>query len=78
MTTVIRPERPEDAAAIAHVNRLAFGGENEARLVAVIREAWTASAVWFGIRRRSTTCNTDWPISVCAFRIGQPSWFAGP
>jgi predicted N-acetyltransferase YhbS len=38
VTIVIRPERPEDPAAIAEVNRLAFGGDTEARLVAAIRE----------------------------------------
>ena len=39
MTTVIRPERPDDCAAIERVNRLGFGQENEARLVAAIRHA---------------------------------------
>ncbi len=39
MKTVIRAERVEDYGAIAEVNRLAFGQENEARLVEAIRNA---------------------------------------
>lgn len=39
MTTIIRPERADDYVAIAEVNRLAFGRDNEARLVAAIRQA---------------------------------------
>ncbi len=39
MTTIIRPGRPDDYATIEEVNRLAFGQENEARLVAAIRQA---------------------------------------
>ena len=34
---LIRPEQPSDFAAIAEVNRLAFGGEAEAALVAKLR-----------------------------------------
>jgi putative acetyltransferase len=34
----IRAERPEDAAGIRHVNRLAFGASTEATLVDVLRE----------------------------------------
>ena len=33
----VRPEQEDDAAAIADVNRLAFGREDEARLVAALR-----------------------------------------
>jgi putative acetyltransferase len=33
----IRPERPEDIASIDEINRLAFGGEEEAKLVKAIR-----------------------------------------
>ncbi len=36
---VIRSEQSDDHAAIAEVNREAFGQENEARLVAALREA---------------------------------------
>lgn len=36
-TTVVRPERPDDYAAVNEVNRLAFGQDNEARLIAAIR-----------------------------------------
>lgn len=39
MTTSIRPERPGDYAAIDEVNRLAFGQDNEARLVTAIRQS---------------------------------------
>jgi putative acetyltransferase len=39
MTLTIRPEHEEDAVAIAHVHRQAFGQENEARLVNAIRES---------------------------------------
>ncbi|MCZ6682019.1 MAG: GNAT family N-acetyltransferase, partial [Planctomycetota bacterium] len=39
MKTVIRSEHVEDWGAIAEVNRLAFGQENEARLVEAIRRA---------------------------------------
>lgn len=39
MKTLIRPERVEDYGVIAEVNRLAFGQENEARLVEAIRAA---------------------------------------
>ncbi len=39
MRTIIRPEQPGDHAAIDEVNRLAFEGETEARLVAAIRTA---------------------------------------
>lgn len=39
MPIVIRPERPDDDAAIDQVNRLAFGRENEGRLVAALRQA---------------------------------------
>ena len=35
----IRPEQPADHAAVAQVNRAAFGQENEGRLVAAL---WTA------------------------------------
>lgn len=38
MSPVIRPERPTDHDAIREVNRLAFGGEDEARLVAALRD----------------------------------------
>ena len=34
---IIRPERPEDYDAIDNVNHLAFGQDNEARLVHAIR-----------------------------------------
>lgn len=34
---IIRPETPEDYPAIAEVNRLAFGQDNEAQLVEAIR-----------------------------------------
>jgi len=37
MSPVIRPEIPADHAAIREVNRLAFGGGDEARLVAALR-----------------------------------------
>lgn len=36
--TTIRAETPADAEAISEVNRLAFGRENEARLVEAIRD----------------------------------------
>jgi len=35
----IRPERPEDREAVFDVNRLAFGQENEARLVDALRQS---------------------------------------
>ena len=35
----VRPEQPDDREAIAEVNRLAFGQNNEARLVAAVRNA---------------------------------------
>ena len=35
---VIRPENPEDYSAVEQVHRLAFGQDNEARLVAALRE----------------------------------------
>ncbi len=38
MSPVIRPEMPTDDDAIREVNRLAFGGEDEARLVADLRD----------------------------------------
>jgi putative acetyltransferase len=34
---VVRPETPEDRAAIREVNRLAFGRDDEARLVDLLR-----------------------------------------
>lgn len=37
MSLFLRPERPADSAAIAHVNDRAFGGVFESRLVSVIR-----------------------------------------
>jgi len=37
MTPTIRPETPADHEAVRHVNRLAFGGEDEARLVDALR-----------------------------------------
>ena len=36
---VIRPEEPNDCAAIGEVNRLAFGQDNEARLVEALRRS---------------------------------------
>ena len=36
---LIRPERPQDYEGIHRVNRLAFGQENEARLVAALRQS---------------------------------------
>jgi putative acetyltransferase len=36
--TIIRQESLDDIAAIEQVNRLAFGGEEEARLVALLRD----------------------------------------
>ena len=36
---IIRPEQPRDHDSIGEVNRLAFGGEQEARLVERIRDA---------------------------------------
>ncbi len=38
MDILIRPETPEDAAAIAQVNQLAFNRENEATLVERLRQ----------------------------------------
>jgi putative acetyltransferase len=38
MSPIIRPETTADHAAIREVNRLAFGGEGEARLVDALRE----------------------------------------
>ena len=38
MSPVIRPEVPTDYDAIREVNRLAFGGEEEARLVDALRD----------------------------------------
>lgn len=38
MSPVIRPETAADHAAIREVNRLAFGGEDEARLVDALRD----------------------------------------
>ena len=38
MSPVIRPETPADHAAIREVNRLAFGGDDEARLVDALRD----------------------------------------
>jgi putative acetyltransferase len=38
MTTLIRAESPADAIAVGIVNRLAFGQEDEARLVASLRD----------------------------------------
>jgi putative acetyltransferase len=37
MSPIIRPERSADHAAIREVNRIAFGGEGEARLVDALR-----------------------------------------
>jgi putative acetyltransferase len=37
LSVVIRPETPTDCDAIREVNRLAFGGEDEARLVDALR-----------------------------------------
>jgi putative acetyltransferase len=37
-STLIRPEQPTDQARVAEIVRLAFGQENEARLVAALRE----------------------------------------
>ena len=37
--TLIRPEREEDHPAVRELNRLAFGGEEEARIVDVLRGA---------------------------------------
>lgn len=44
---VIRPEKPEDVAAIRHVNEEAFGGQNEADIIEKLRsrQAFTLSLV---------------------------------
>lgn len=34
----IRDERPDDAGAVSHVNRLAFGRDDEGRIVHTLRE----------------------------------------
>ena len=39
MSTVIRHETPDEYDAIREVNRLAFGREDEARLVDALRES---------------------------------------
>lgn len=39
----IRDERPDDAEAVAHVNRLAFGREAEGRIVHALREHGAAA-----------------------------------
>jgi putative acetyltransferase len=44
MNPVIRPETPEDRFAIRRVNRLAFGRDDEARLVDELRDAGYARA----------------------------------
>jgi putative acetyltransferase len=41
---IIRMERPEDCHAIAEVNRLAFGGDDEAALVERLRSSGAAKA----------------------------------
>src|SRR4051794_35870892 len=38
MSPIIRPETTADLAAIREVNRIAFGGDDEARLVDALRE----------------------------------------
>ena len=38
MKTIIRPENPEDYPAVQQVHRLAFGQDNEARLVTALRQ----------------------------------------
>ena len=38
MSHIIRPETPADCEAIREVNRLAFGGEDESRLVDALRD----------------------------------------
>jgi putative acetyltransferase len=42
MSAVIRPETTTDHGAIREVNRIAFGGEGEARLVDALREGGSA------------------------------------
>lgn len=37
--TIIRPEQAEDHSAISEINNLAFGQENEGRIIAAIRRA---------------------------------------
>jgi len=39
LNTLIRPETPQDLPAIFHVNQLAFGRDNEARLVDGLRNS---------------------------------------
>ena len=55
MSPVIRPETAADHAAIREVNRLAFGGEDEARLVDALREGGYAR-VSSPIFARGVTC----------------------
>ncbi len=51
MTTfVLRPENPEDVAAIARVNRLAFGRDNEAQLVDTLRQQEAITLSWVAER----------------------------
>ncbi len=74
MATTIRPEHPDDHAGIEEVNRIAFGQDNAARLVAKLRQAdgfdpdclsWLFAMV---TRRRK--CGPP-------FLVGTPdSWFA--
>jgi hypothetical protein len=42
MIAVIRAETPNDLDAIRDVNRLAFGGKDEARLVEALRDGATS------------------------------------
>ena len=51
MTTfVLRPENLEDVAAIARVNRLAFGRDNEAQLVDTLRQQEAIILSWVAER----------------------------
>jgi len=44
MSAVVRPETTEDQSAVRRVNRLAFGGDDEARLVDELRDSGYARA----------------------------------
>lgn len=73
----IRPERPEDYAAIREINRIAFGRDAEARLVEALRASPgfdKGSWSWSWRRTRSTTCRAQSSIRrrsmTCSLRFG--------
>jgi putative acetyltransferase len=79
MTVTVRPERPEDQPDIYHVNREAFGQDEEADLVDAIRRAGAATLSLVAVRDGQVVGHILFsPVSIASHETTHPAVGLGP